>query len=314
MPTPSIPIEDLLGENQPVMSPTVPHEQVDAVFDRMQGEGEGDLNLAFESLEGLSPLEELMRRFRESAGAFQDAVPGMVMGNLVNAFYAGTIDQAQLISSLMDQFSMDYDEAEDYFLSQIAGGTEGENPLDESNPFLDALDLMGLSGGGGGGGRSSGGGTARQYVGPDQGLVEDYVKGRLVNLVGRADDGRVAMLTDLFLSENRKQFDGAEVDPKQSITEKIRSFEDYGRIHKNRTDANDEDTWISGQMSALMDAGVNAKEAEGLAINFAQAGVSQKRAGELSEFRRVGQGSNQAVPGFFNKMKYAMTVASRSVR
>lgn len=224
----------------------------------------------------------------------------LIRANLMS----GQIDSGQAIADLIDLVRLDYDEAEETLL--------GWGPVPETG------DDYGFDRGGSsslGGGRR--GGATREYIGPDRGLVEDWVKQQLINKVGRANGDRIQMLTDVYMADDKKNFGitkGEGIDPKQSVIEKIREFDDYKRIHAMRSDADDEDTWISGQMSQLLDAGVSSAEAEKLAINFAQAGVAQARAGELSEARRIGTAPNQALPGFFRSVHENLSTIARSMR
>lgn len=321
---PSIPIEDLLGENQPVIQKTVPRGEVDEVFARIRGEGVGDygdapLTDAFDRGPILREVQQILSAFGQGGSDVDPAYASEIIRlNWLN----GDITEQQAIATLMENLGLNFDAAVskvEIWDKELQSGGRGPGVDD---PLRDLMDLLfgddglgsGRSGRSGGGG---GGGAARQYVGPDRGLVEDWVKTQLINKVGKADDDRVKMLTEVYLGDDRKNFgivSGESIDPKQSVVEKIREFDDYKRIHANRADAQDEDTWISGQMSALLNAGVSGAEAEKLAINFAQAGVSQARAGELSEARRVGNVPSQKLPGFFQNVQRSLSTVARSVR
>ena len=340
--TPGIPIEDLMGENQPVMFPTVPPDEVDDAFNILEGAGLGDyggapLADAFDDGEDqgfFASMRDLLLGSDDSdnsgfitnlydflvgqaGGTAQYFTSDAGLADLIAAnLFNGRITQQQAISELMAKLHLDYDEAEGMVLDWVGTGTNQGTAGDIASELDDLLNNLfgdGLSGGSGGR-RSGGGGVARTYAGPDSGLVSDWVKSQLTNLVGRADDDRVAMLTEKYFDADRAAFGGESIDPKQTVREAIREFDDYKRIHANRTDMEDEDTWITGQMSALLQAGVSGQEAEQLAINFAQAGVSKVRAGELSEARRVGSQPIQALPGFFSKVKQSLSTVARSVR
>lgn len=289
-----------------------------------EGRGVGDhgdapLGDAFDPNVIVREVQQLLGVFGqdESAAPDQALVSELVRINWMN----GEITEQQAIATLMENLGLNFDAAVsrveiwDKEMQGAGGGGGVDDPLQD---LMDLLfgDGLGSSGSGSRGG-GGGGGVARQYVGPDRGLVEDWVKGQLIRKVGKADDDRVKMLTEVYLGDDRKNFgivSGESIDPKQSVVEKIREFDDYKRIHANRTDAQDEDTWISGQMSALLGAGVSGAEAEKLAINFAQAGVSQARAGELSEARRVGNVPSQKLPGFFQNVQRSLSTVARSVR
>jgi hypothetical protein len=162
--------------------------------------------------------------------------------------------------------------------------------------------------------RGRGGGVARaQYVPPDRRLVEDAAKAMLVALAGRSDMGRVNMLTDLYLSEDRRAFgrrDVEQIDPMEAVKEKIRSFEDYKAIHGLRPETEDEFTWVSQRRGALLRAGVTPTEAQELAIEqatVAATGEQTAQAGQVSEFQRTGQ----FLPGFFQNVRSSAASATR---
>lgn len=185
----------------------------------------------------------------------------------------------------------------------------GRQPLAEQ-PGADIPDFS-LPGGGGFGGFGGGGGP--QYIGPDEGLVRDFVKSRLVALVGRADEKRIDALTALYLKDDKRAFKGASVDPKQSVTEKIRSYGDYKRIHELRPDSANEDTWISQQSQALIGGGATAGEADELAATFAQIGANPTQAGQQGATRRIG-GARSSTPAFFRDLSNATYRALGAVR
>lgn len=314
----TFPIEDLLGENQPIISPpTLSQDEQDAAFDIVEGAGTGSLDV---DTDFRSRVKDTIN-FVTAGLIRQEMRKKDDLYNLEAAFWNGNLTQKEVIAELMALKNLDYDEADAMLAKWITdrGGvfTAGEDELDavaDLDSLLAEYGLGGALGGSRGGGSRSGGSAVRTYAGPDSGLVEDWVKSKLVTLVGKASGDRIKMLTNEYFTADRKAFGGESIDPKQTVLEKIRTFDDYTRIHELRSDAQDEDTWISGQMSQLLNAGVSGQQAEELAIDFAQAGVAQARAGELSEARRIGTAPVQALPGFFNKMRGALSVAARSLR
>ncbi len=320
----TIPIEDRLGENQPVLGGRADPADADATFSRLAGEGAGDYGTAplADAFEGGGFLEDLFANIRAGLGERADYYQStqfpidLIMSDYLN----GAIDSKTAPAGLMSDFDLDYDEAEDIFATWPPRG-EGVTAPGEAveDPYAELYEgiydyLSGPDGPGGGRGGRTSGRAAAVYSGPDSGLVEDFVRGKLVNLVGFADSDRVKLLTDTYFSADRKAFGGESIDPKQSVLEQIRGFDDYQRIHELRTDLEDEDTWITGQHSALLAAGMTGEQAQELAVDFAQAGVASVRAGELSEARRIGTTPTQALPGFFSKVRGALGVAARSVR
>ncbi len=288
-----------------------------------QGAGQGDLDLDFSAFEDEGFFDRIINQVRDQLGGVGDELsdPRFIADLVRTNLHSGQINEAQAIATLMDKLGISYDAAqskvevwEKDFVSHTRGGAGGDDALSDWDALM--ADLFGDLGGTGGGrgGRGGGGRAAPIYRGPDSGLVQDWVKSQLVNLVGRADGDRIAMLAEKYFDADRRAFGGESIDPKQTVREAIREFDDYKRIHANRTDMDDEDTWISGQYSQLLNAGVSGQEAEKLAIDFAQAGVAKVRAGELSEARRVGSAPIGALPGFFNQVRQSLSTVARSVR
>ena len=129
----------------------------------------------------------------------------------------------------------------------------------------------GLGGGGGGGG----GFTGPEYVAPDRRVIEDYVKGVLVSLVGTVSND-LETLVDLYMDEDRKNFDtpNQQIDPGQSVLEAVRKTSGYQSIHKLRPDSEDERTWISDRRAAALRGGLNTGDLEQHAIRSAQLGAN----------------------------------------
>jgi hypothetical protein len=99
----------------------------------------------------------------------------------------------------------------------------------------------------------------------------------MVALVGRVDDAKLAEYVDLYMSESKRAFGAAEtqqIDPMETVKEKLRSQADYKAIHKLRPEFVDEFDWVSQRQGALLRAGVTPAMAEQLGVTQAQIGAS----------------------------------------
>lgn len=144
--------------------------------------------------------------------------------------------------------------------------------------YADQGDMFGDLGGFGGGG-GGGGFAGPVYRAPDRRVVEDFVKGRLVSLVGQVDEKYVESFTDLYMRDHKRNWDSQsqEIDPAQSVTEAIRKTGEYQTIHKNRPKGEDENSWIAARRAEAERAGLAVSELDQFAIT--QATV----AGDLSD-------------------------------
>ena len=140
---------------------------------------------------------------------------------------------------------------------------------------------LGLTGGGGGGG--GGGFTGPEYVEPDRRVVEDFVKGSMVSLVGTVTDEEIDRFTDIYLKDHRANFDtpAKTIDPAQSVIEAIRGTKEYQTIHQSRPESTDERTWISDRRRAAVEGGLTVGAQEDFAIT--QATV----AGDIPDVQRA---------------------------
>lgn len=143
---------------------------------------------------------------------------------------------------------------------------------------------FGPSGGGGGGGFA-----APIYVAPDRRVVEDFVKGTMVSLVGTVLDDKVQEMTDLYMADHRKNWDTQDrvIDPSQSVLEAMRLTSEYKHVHKLRPDSEDERYWVSQRRTAAAQGGLTQGSQEDYAIMQAAAG------GDLADVAR-GAGATQA--------------------
>ena len=159
---------------------------------------------------------------------------------------------------------------------------------------------------------ASGGGYGPRYDAPDVNLVRDSVRGVLIALLGEADPGRIEAGVNLYMSNDRRAFYGAAVDPSESVRLQIRGYDEYKRRHALRPDNIDETDWIPAQASKLMSAGVRASAVDERAMIQAQVGVTPARAGEaafISEFQQT----SRPLPEFFQRFKNAAASSFRRV-
>ncbi len=144
----------------------------------------------------------------------------------------------------------------------------GQGPLDDL--FVPFPDVDG-----GGGFRVGGGGFAGPvYRAPDRRNTEDFVKGMLVSLIGSGFTIYLEEFTDLFMKEDRRNFDSEReaIDPSTSVLEAIRQTEEYKTIHKLRPEGTDERTWISDRIRAAEFGGLTGSLQEDFAITQATVG------------------------------------------
>ncbi len=145
----------------------------------------------------------------------------------------------------------------------------GQGPLDDLfQPFPDD------DGGGGGFGGGGGGFAGPVYRAPDRRQAGDLVKGMLVSLIGSGFTIYEEEFTDLFMKEDRRNFDSEReaIDPTTSVFEAIRQTEEYKTIHKLRPESTDERTWISDRIRAAEFGGLTESLQEDFAITQATVG------------------------------------------
>ena len=146
------------------------------------------------------------------------------------------------------------------------------------------------------------GAAGPRYNPPDSNLVSDWVEGQLQVLVGDIDPGRSVMLRDLYLRADRQAFDGQAVDPRQSVLERIRTFDDYQTIHRLRPDSINEAEWIPAQVGGLIKAGVRNAIIEKRAIQQATAGVAPVEAGAAANITEM-MGTGRPLPAFMQNIQ-----------
>jgi len=140
--------------------------------------------------------------------------------------------------------------------------------------------------GGGGGGGGLGALLGPVYIAPDERVVGDQVSGILVNLIGSIDEDFKRTLVDLYMREDRRNFDeglppvdrgagvwqGSQVDPTQSVIEAIRNSSEYQRIHRLRPDGTDERTWISSRRTIGEQSGLMTSQLDDFGVDQAKIG------------------------------------------
>jgi hypothetical protein len=152
------------------------------------------------------------------------------------------------------------------------GGAFAQQPgvIEEDTEGFNLDDLFGdLDLGGGGGGFAG-----PVYRAPDERVVEDFVKGTLVSLVGTVPDYLVGPAVDTYMRDHRRNFDSetAEIDPAQSVLALVRSSVEYQSIHKLRPKSVDERDWIGERRQAAAQGGLTESKQEQFAIDQAIAG------------------------------------------
>lgn len=231
----------------------------------------------------------------------------------------GLITQGEVVRQLQSQLGLSRHEAETWAYGTTINATGRipkwstgwQLPIPGSLDEWDAFSLMMADMRAAAGGR--GGANAPVYRGPDEGLLGDSIKAMLVKMVGRSDLGRISALSQLYLQDDRRAFDGASVDPGQSVREAIRTYADYQVIHALRPEMVNEDEWITKQFTGLMNAGVRTGALADRAIVQAQVGVQAMRAGAagaLSEFEQTGR----PIPQFFERIRNAARTTFAGVR
>ncbi len=175
----------------------------------------------------------------------------------------------------------------------------GQGPLDDLfTPFPVDDGGGGFSGGGGGGF------AGPVYRAPDRRNTQDLVKGMLVSLIGSGFTIYEEEFTDLYMKEDRRNFDSATaaIDPATSVLEAIRNTEEYKTIHKLRPESTDERTWISDRIRAAEFGGLTESLQEEFAITQATVGgdiEDVQRAASVAQF----QSSGQAEGGLERKLR-----------
>ena len=169
------------------------------------------------------------------------------------------------------------------------------DPGDEITlPEGGAFDDIEVEDSGSGGGVRRSGATGPTYVKPDERLVREAVRATLVNLTGRVDQARIDMLVDAWFQADKRNFSEKtqDIDPMESVKDKIRLYDDYQRIHKLRPEEIQEDEWVSSRQAALIRAGLTEEQAIELGIQGATTGMTTQQvveSGQVSELARTGQ-------------------------
>ena len=149
--------------------------------------------------------------------------------------------------------------------------------------------------GGSGRGSTGSGATGPTYVKPDERLVRESVKSSMAALAGKVDPTMLEELVGTYMNEHKRSFDVREteqVDPMESVKEKIRATSEYKAIHTLRPESTDEYAWVSSRQGALKRAGVTDLMSETLGIAQATAGSNDEEtemAGNVATFNASGE-------------------------
>lgn len=179
------------------------------------------------------------------------------------------------------------------------------------DPEAGGVELPDPFGGYGGGG---GGYAGPVYVKPDRRVVEDSVKAMLIATTGEADAERVDKLVDVWYTGHKASWDvrqsgGEDVDPNAAVLEQIRGYDDYKRIHSNRSDQEDEMTWISSRRQRIGQLGMTGQDADERAIALAQVGTNVNDI----DVSKAQTGLGNVDTGLRGKLKNAATMVARSL-
>lgn len=147
-------------------------------------------------------------------------------------------------------------------------------------------DMLDIPGGGGGGGGFAG----PVYEAPDRRVVEDYVRGVSVSLLGGIpDEGYIQQFTDLYMKEHRRDFDTPDrvIDPNQSVVEAFRRTKEYQSIHQLRPDSEDERGWVAARRQMAQAGGLNQDLQEDFAIQQATVGGDLEDTRTAAAFQQI---------------------------
>ena len=119
--------------------------------------------------------------------------------------------------------------------------------------------------------------------------------GSMVALVGTVLDDELDRIVDIFMSEDRRNFDtpGEQISPNQSVLEAIEATKEYITIHKLRPDSQDARTWIPDRRKAAAAGGLSVEQQEAFAITQATVGGDIADVEEAAGFAQF-QGSGRA--------------------
>jgi len=163
--------------------------------------------------------------------------------------------------------------------------------------YQDAINAAGRGGGG------------PRYQAPDRRAVDEAVENQMILLTGRIDPQLVSSITDDYMRDDRRRFEGASVDPNQTLMERIRQTAEYEQIHEGRPDSAPENTWVSNQRNAFLQGGGTMHSAEQRGIDLATVGAAPttESAGIFEASR------SNIVPQFFEKLTKASSFAASKV-
>lgn len=202
----------------------------------------------------------------------------------------GIIDQSEA-STLIQNIPTMTDSSLTTLLTRGGGHTQTPSVTEVVPEDSDLIgdDFWGGFGGGGGGGFAG-----PVYRAPDRRVIEDYVKGTLVSLVGTVPDHLVGPAVEKFMQDHKRNFNSEtqEIDPQASVEELIRSTQEYKTIHALRPESEDERQWIGQRASEAQRGGLDTSQIESFAINQAATGgdlPDVARAAGVAQLQRSGQ-------------------------
>jgi len=185
------------------------------------------------------------------------------------------------------------------FIRRAQGGKKDAPELSEAEQaLLDIINAMNESGGGRGGG-------GPKYQGPDRRAVEEAVEDQMILLAGGIDAGAVSSIVDSYLRDDKRRFEGKDIDPNQTLLEGVRALQTYKDIHQNRPEQANEKTWISNQRQAFLQGGGSMQNADQRAIDLATIGAAPSTASaDNFELAR-----GRTTVGFMDKIKKSTAAA-----
>lgn len=184
-------------------------------------------------------------------------------------------------------------------------------PPDLGGGFEPEISLGG--GGGGGGGR---GFTGPTYRAPDRRVVEDYVKGTMISLLGAIDETLLGQAVSVYMNDHRRNFDNPqqEIDPTMSVVEHIRNTEDYQQIHSQRPDSEDERQWVGKRLRAAEQGGLDVDEREGFARVQAAVGGRESDVVRAAAVQQTASSGSTRGTVLEDKVKQAASAIFQGVR
>ncbi len=209
-------------------------------------------------------------------------------------------------------------------LNQQMGGVLSLTPLPDAEVLPptsppgggdDGIQIQPPSGGGGGG-RARSSASSSTLVRGDEGLVREAVKATLAAMVGEIDEKKLDRYMQVYRNAEKDAFDkrkSQQIDPLEVVKAEIRKSGAYQARHQLRPEEFDEMTWISSRQGAMVNAGMNAEEAQRLGMFAAQVGASLDESVELGEMSEL-QRKQSAEPGLVTRFRNSARAAFGVIR